>query len=155
MFKLKILAMKKGFYPTVLFFSFLFCSTTVTFSQELVKPVQNKAQKQAEVRNVPDNQSGSNTSLTTGETNGSIKGAGDPSIEKLEKKDLSNPSNATQDNPNYQEKKANWIKNNPEKYKAVSGNPNLQILTEDELHLLPADQQSVILADEVNYLIIK
>lgn len=146
--------MKKGFYPTILCLGFLFF-TNISFSQELVKPVQNKAQKQAEVRNVPDDQSGTNAGQTTGETNGSIKGAGDPTIEKVGDKDLSNPSNSTQDKTNYQTKKSEWIKNNPEKYKAVSGNPNLQILTEDELHLLPADQQAVIVADEVNYLIIK
>ncbi len=151
--------MKKGFYPTILCLGLLFF-TNNSFSQELVKPVQNKSVKQAEIQSVSP--SGTSSSSESNPTKMELyqQNTGNQSNNQTQQTSIDssipvNPSDATRDDANYQELKSEWIKKNPEKYKTVSGNPNLQILTQSELLLLPADQQALILADEINYLIIK
>lgn len=144
----------KNLFKSMLLFSFLICLSTNLFSQELVKPVPNKAVKKAEVKNTPDQNS--NVTLNN---NGGEKSKGETQVNESSSNSKgtvsTNPANATQDPANYQELKNEWIKNNPEKYKKINGNPNLVLLTEQEFNALSPEEQSRVLADEVNYLIIR
>lgn len=135
--------------------SFILFFSAESNSQELAKPIPNKvAQKQASPQKTESNTSnesisGKKSDLTKGESNNS--GTTPTRIQKE-----SNPAPlATRDSDDYQAKKSKWISENPEKYKAHSGNPNLVIMTEEELKKLPSEEQTKILADEENYLIIK
>lgn len=136
-------------------FTFILCFSVESNSQQLARPIPNKvAQKQASNKKTESNStnqsvSGTKSELTKGESE-NLESA--PS--RIQKE--SNPAPlATKDSDDYQAKKNKWIAENPEKYKALSGNPNLVIMTEEELKKLPADEQTKILADVENYIIIK
>jgi hypothetical protein len=149
--------MKNCFYSFLLFTIFTFVLNNDVKSQtpELVKPVPNVGIKKAE--NKTTNTSVNNTAQTT-DPNSTTKAAAEgQNISSVAKTGHieSNPYKTQNDSPEYQTKKAEWIKNNPDKYKAMSGNPNLIILTEEQLNLLSAEEQARALADEENYLIIR
>jgi len=122
-------------------------------TQELVKPIPNKGVKKAETKTT--NTSG-NVVLQSSDPNATTKAEAEGVIPVVKSGHVeSNPYKVQNDSPEYQTKKAEWIKNNPEKYKAISGNPNLTILTEEQLNAFSSEEQIRILADEANYLIIR
>ena len=122
-------------------------------TQELVKPVPNKGVKKAETKTT--NTSG-NVVLQSSDPNATTKAEAEGVVPVVKSGHVeSNPYKVQNDSPEYQNKKAEWIKNNPEKYKAISGNPNLTILTEEQLNAFSSEEQARILADEANYLIIR
>jgi len=149
--------MKNCFYFIFLFigFNFLFNQSVNAQAQELVKPIPNKVGvkkgnnkvEPSSTTTSPNNQEQS--SKTKFEEENSTPVVTTPKIVN------DNPYNATRDVDVYQDKKAEWIKNNPEKYKVASGNPNLTILTEEQLNTYSSEEQARILSDEINYLIIR
>lgn len=145
----------KNCLQSLLLLSFLICLSTNSYAQELVKPVPNKAVKKADVKKTSDQ----NVTINSNNGNESEKSKAETQVIESTVPTKGtvdpNPSKATQDPENYQELKSEWIKNNPEKYKKVNGNPNLIILTEQEFNALSPEEQTRVLADEVNYLIIR
>lgn len=148
--------MKTFIISTILLTSGVLFTNTV-LSQQKVVPVENKAVKKMDQKNTTVSVS-ENVTLT----NSSNNDAGT----KMEQENLAptnskgnlqgeNPYKATRDESDYNQKKMDWIKNNPDKYKAKSGNPNLKFITEAELNALPENEKSAILADEENYIIIR
>lgn len=148
--------MKTFIISTILLTSGVLFTNTV-LSQQKVVPVENKAVKKMDQKNSTVSAS-ENVTLTNSTNND----AGT----KMEQENLAptnskgnlqgeNPYNATRDESDYNQKKMDWIKNNPDKYKAKSGNPNLKFITEAELNALPENEKSAILADEENYIIIR
>lgn len=142
--------MKKCFYSLLFFalFQLSFNVESKAQSRELVKPEQNISVKKAEQNSANTNSNGSGETYKT-----KMELFGTNTVNPTPVND--NPSNATRDAIDYQDKKIQLIKENPEAYKKYSNNPNLTILTESELNALPIEEQTRILADEINYLIIR
>lgn len=135
--------------------SFVLFFNGVTIAQELAKPIPNKvAQKQATIKNgAPNDDSSSTTTKSGSHKKNELDSSNSSSQVETKTKEVTNL--ATKDNDEYQAKKIKWISENPEKYKAMSGNPNLVIITETEFQVLSTEEKSKILANPDNYFIIQ
>lgn len=132
--------------------SFILFFRGISFSQELAKPIPNKvAQKQVPLKS--ENLDNSTPSQSTGTKKGDISNSTSQSNDAVKPKEQ--PNLATKDAEDYQAKKLKWISENPEKYKSMSGNPNLVIMTEAEFEKLSKEEKSKVLADTDNYFIIQ
>lgn len=148
--------MKTFIISTILLTSGILFTNTVSAQQKVV-PVQNKAVKKMDQKNTTGSSS-ENVTLTNSTNNDAGTKMGQDNSSPTNSKgnvQSENPYNATRDDAEYNQKKMDWIKNNPDKYKAKSGNPNLKFITEAELNALPENEKSAILADEENYIIIR
>lgn len=122
-------------------------------SQKLAQPIPNKvAQKQAVSKSENSNVS---TSTKSGLSKKNEQTSNTNTQSQVEASSKEKPNLATKDADDYQAKKLKWIAENPEKYKEMSGNPRLVIMTEAEFKLLSKEEQSKVLADPDNYFIIQ